>query len=74
MTLANAANQRLLGETLGTRYEVTHGLHDDGVDLFVVDGITLNREWSRLQALRAAAEPYFLPVYCSRAIAATSGS
>ena len=60
--LAARANQRLLVDLLAQRYDVVEGEIDAGVDLCVVDGLTLHRRWSALAALRSAQEPILLPI------------
>ena len=60
--LSNAQNERLLGETLASRYDVVHAIDGTPFDLCIVAGIVLHREWERLAAIRADTEPVFLPV------------
>lgn len=60
--LANRENQRLLGELLEGRYTVSHALDGSAIDLCIVDGLSLHREWARLLTLRQRQEPVFLPV------------
>lgn len=60
--LSNAQNERLLAEALAARYEVVREPSADGVDLCIVDGVVLHREWERIGALRRREEPVLLPV------------
>ena len=60
--LANRQNQRLLGDLLAARYTVTNAFDGGPVDLCIVDGVMLNREWEALRTLRSAEEPVLLPV------------
>lgn len=60
--LSNAQNERLLAEALAPRYEIVREPSDDGLDLCIVDGVVLHREWERIRALRRREEPVLLPV------------
>ena len=60
--LANRENERLLSDVLASRFDVVRALEPDPVDIVILDGISLSREWRRLQELRASAEPVYLPV------------
>ena len=60
--LSNAQNERLLSEVLAARYDVVRDPSAGGVDLCIVDGIVLHREWERILALRDREEPVLLPV------------
>jgi serine phosphatase RsbU (regulator of sigma subunit)/anti-sigma regulatory factor (Ser/Thr protein kinase) len=60
--LSNAQNERLLAEVLSARYEIVRDLCAQDVDLCIVDGIVLHREWQRILTLRQREEPVPLPV------------
>jgi len=60
--LSNAQNERLLAEALAPRYEIVREPTADGLDLCIVDGVVLHRQWEAIRALRRREEPVFLPV------------
>ncbi|HEX3464121.1 MAG TPA: SpoIIE family protein phosphatase [Candidatus Elarobacter sp.] len=60
--LSNAQNERLLAEALAARYDVVSDLSAGGLDLCIIDGIVLHRDWEEILALRYREEPVLLPV------------
>ncbi len=67
--LANAENRRLLGSVLAQRYDVVEEVpwqlspaERSAIDLIVVDGLSLHRQWDLLAAERSAQEPVQLPI------------
>ncbi len=65
--IANRENRRLLTELLAPEYDVEHALppddaDDDGPDLCIVDGPSLDAQWQQIGAAREAQEPVLLPV------------
>lgn len=62
VVLSNAQNERLLAEALSARYDVVRDLSADGIDLCIIDGIVLHRDWERILAMRRREEPVLLPV------------
>lgn len=69
LLLANRENSRLLGDLLTPKYAVQYELPGSarevgggGIDLCIVDGVSLHRHWRDLSAARATQEPVLLPI------------
>jgi Stage II sporulation protein E (SpoIIE) len=60
--LAAPGNRRLLTTMLAQRYDVVEDIANFDVDLCIVDGLSLHRNWDALREARSIQEPVLLPV------------